>query len=139
MQRDSAIWSDAYEKKVVISSPTNLFALLKLVDDLWRRNEQSRNQENIIKYGTALYEQMVAFSSALEGVGQALDLARGRYDDAYKRLHTGNNNIVRTGERLRKLGLPTSKRQSQQLLDQTDNLDAEEELPAAGDAADNPQ
>ena len=139
MQRDSAIWSDAYEKKVVISSPTNLFALLKLVDDLWRRNEQSRNQENIIKYGTTLYEQMVAFSSALEGVGQALDLARGRYDDAYKRLHTGNNNIVRTGERLRKLGLPTSKRQSQQLLDQTDNLDAEEELPAAGDVADNPQ
>lgn len=129
MQHDSAIWSDAYEKKVVISSPTNLFALLKLVDDLWRRNEQSRNQEQIIKYGTTLYEQLVAFSSALEGVGQALDLARVKYDDAYKRLHTGNNNIVRTGERLRRLGLPTSKRQSQRLLDETDGLDTEEDAP----------
>ena len=133
MQHDSAIWSDAYEKKVVISSPTNLFALLKLVDDLWRRNEQSRNQEQIIKYGTTLYEQFVAFTSSLEGVGQALDLARTKYDDAYKRLHTGNNNIVRTGERLRRLGLPTSKRPSQQLLDETDGLDMEEDMPVVGD------
>ena len=133
MQHDSAIWSDAYERKVIISSPTNLFALLKLVDDLWRRNEQSRNQEQIIKYGTTLYEQFVAFAASLEGVGQALDLARAKYDDAYKRLHTGNNNIVRTGERLRRLGLPTAKRPSRRLLDETDGLDAEEELPAAGD------
>ena len=133
MQHDSAIWSDAYERKVIISSPTNLFALLKLVDDLWRRNEQSRNQEQIIKYGTTLYEQFVAFAASLEGVGQALDLARAKYDDAYKRLHTGNNNIVRTGERLRRLGLPTAKRPSRRLLDEADGLDAEEELPAAGD------
>ena len=133
MQHDSAIWSDAYERKVIISSPTNLFALLKLVDDLWRRNEQSRNQEQIIKYGTTLYEQFVAFAASLEGVGQALDLARAKYDDAYKRLHTGNNNIVRTGERLRRLGLPTAKRPSRRLLDETDGLDAEEELTAAGD------
>ena len=129
MQRDSAIWSDAYEKKVIVSSPTNLFALLKLVDDLWRRNEQSRNQEQIIKYGTTLYEQLVAFTSSLEGVGQALDQARTKYDDAYKRLHTGNNNIVRTGERLRRLGLPTSKRPSQRLLDETEHLDAQEDAP----------
>ena len=132
MQHDSAIWSDAYERKVVVSSPTNLFALLKLVDDLWRRNEQSRNQEQIIKYGTTLYEQLVAFTVSLEGVGQALDLARAKYDDAYKRLHTGNNNIVRTGERLRRLGLPTSKRPSQRLLDEADGADAE---PIAGDGA----
>ena len=66
-------------------------------------------------------------------MGQALDLARTKYDDAYKRLHTGNNNIVRTGERLRRLGLPTSKRPSQQLLDETDGLDMEEDMPVVGD------
>lgn len=134
VQHDSALWSDAYERKVVISSPTNLFALLKLVDDLWRRNEQSRNQEQIIKYGTTLYEQFVAFAASLEGVGQALDLARSKYDEAYKRLHTGNNNIVRTGERLRRLGLPTSKRPSQRLLDETDGLDADRSASDRADA-----
>ena len=75
----------------------------------------------------------MAFAASLEGVGQALDLARAKYDDAYKRLHTGNNNIVRTGERLRRLGLPTAKRPSRRLLDESDGLDAVEELPAAGD------
>ena len=123
MQADGAIWGDAYDKKVIVSSPTNLFALLKLVDDLWRRDEQSRNQEKIIKYGVALYEQLVAFTSALEGVGLELDQAKARYDEAFKRLHTGNNNIVRNGERLRRLGLPTSKRQPQRILDETEGLD----------------
>ena len=117
LKADSTIWSEAYDKKVIISSPTNLFALLKLVDDLWRRDEQTKNQEEIIKFGVTLYEQLVAFSSALEGVGASLEQAQAKYNEAYKRLHTGNNNIVRTGERLRNLGLPTNKKQSARLVD----------------------
>ena len=99
LQNDPTIWADAYEKKVIISSPTNLFALLKLVDDLWKRNAQSRNTADIVTYGTKLYDQLVAFTTSLEGVGAALGKAREAYDDAYKRLHTGNDNIVRTGAR----------------------------------------
>ena len=128
LQEDHTIWNDAYEKKVIISSPTNLFALLKIVDDLWRRDDQSKNQENIIKYGVALYEQLVAFTTALEGVGAGIDQARAKYDEAYKRLFTGNNNIVRTGERLRKLGLPTTRRQSQRLLDECDMAENEKAI-----------
>lgn len=128
LQEDHTIWNDAYEKKVIISSPTNLFALLKIVDDLWRRDDQSKNQENIIKYGVALYEQLVAFTAALEGVGAGIDQARAKYDEAYKRLFTGNNNIVRTGERLRKLGLPTTRRQSQRLLDECDMAENEKAI-----------
>lgn len=116
LKEDSTIWHDAYEKKVVVSSPTNLFALLKIVDDLWRREDQDKNRENIVKLGTKLYEQLVAFTSSLEGVGASLQQAQSRYDDAYKRLHTGNDNIARVGERLRRLGLPTSKRLSQRLM-----------------------
>ena len=119
LKEDHSIWSDAYDKKVVVSSPTNLFALLKLVDDLWRRDDQNKNQENIIKFGVTLYEQLVAFTSALEGVGASLDQARTKYDEAFKRLSTGNNNIIRVGEKLRKLGLPTTKRQSARLVEES--------------------
>ena len=119
LKEDPTIWSDAYDKKVVVSSPTNLFALLKLVDDLWRRDDQNKNQENIIKFGVTLYEQLVAFTSALEGVGASLDQARTKYDEAFKRLSTGNNNIIRVGEKLRKLGLPTTKRQSARLVEES--------------------
>ncbi len=119
LKEDHTIWSDAYDKKVVISSPTNLFALLKLVDDLWRRDDQNKNQENIIKFGVTLYEQLVAFTAALEGVGAGLEQARTKYDEAYKRLCHGNNNIIRVGEKLRKLGLPTNKRQPARLVEES--------------------
>ena len=117
LKEDHSIWSDAYDKKVIISSPTNLFALLKIVDDLWRRDDQTKNQENIIKFGVALYEQLIAFTSALEGVGSSLEQAQAKYDEAYKRLCKGNNNIIRVGEKLRKLGLPTTKKQSARLVE----------------------
>ena len=116
LQSDTAIWSDAYDRKVIVSSPTNLFALLKLVDDLWKRNDQSKNTADIVTYGTKLYDQLVAFVSALEGVGQSLEKAQSSYDEAYKRLCTGNDNIIRSGERLRKLGLPTKKQQTRRAI-----------------------
>ncbi len=116
LQNDNAIWSDAYDRKVIVSSPTNLFALLKLVDDLWKRNDQSKNTADIVTYGTKLYEQLVAFVTALEGVGQSLEKAQSSYDEAYKRLCTGNDNIIRSGERLRKLGLPTKKQQTRRAI-----------------------
>ncbi|MEG0789346.1 MAG: DNA recombination protein RmuC [Alistipes sp.] len=125
LQSDNSIWSDAYEKKVIISSPTNLFALLKLVDDLWKRSAQNKNTAEIVSYGTKLYEQLVAFTASLEGVGQSLDQAKDKYNDAYKRLCTGNDNIIRSGERLRKLGLPTKKQHTAKTLDTTEHLDDE--------------
>ena len=128
LQSDPSIWSDAYDKKVIVSSPTNLFALLKLVDDLWKRNAQNKNTADIVTYGTKLYDQLVAFTASLENVGLSLDKARDAYADAYKRLCTGNDNIVRSGERLRRLGLPVKRRQSARTLDAAG---AEHELPEA--------
>ena len=120
LKEDNTIWAEAYRKKIIISSPTNLFALLKMVGDMWRRDEQTKNQAEIVDKATKLYEQLVVFTEQLEGVGSALDTAKSKYDEAYKRLHTGNNNIVRLGERLKKLGLPTKKQQSAKLLAESD-------------------
>ena len=125
LKSDNSIWADAYARKVIISSPTNLFALLKMVGDMWRRDAQSKNQAEIVDKATKLYDQLVAFTDSLEGVGKALDVARERYDDAYKRLSTGNNNIVRLGERLKRLGLPTKKQQSQRALAAADTDEEE--------------
>ncbi|MDE5691083.1 MAG: DNA recombination protein RmuC, partial [Alistipes sp.] len=111
LQNDPAIWADAYEKKVIVSSPTNLFALLKLVADLWKYNDQDKNTKEIAACGLKLYEQLVAFTSSLEGVGTALDKARDAYADAYKRLTSGHANIIRVGERLRKSASIQPKRQ----------------------------
>ncbi len=111
LQNDTSIWADAYDRKVIISSPTNLFALLKLVADLWKYNDQDKNTKEIAACGLKLYEQLVAFTASLEGVGAALDKARDAYEDAHKRLCTGNDNIIRVGERLRKTARLQTKRQ----------------------------
>ena len=120
LQTDNSIWAEAYDKKVIISSPTNLFALLKLVDDLWKRNAQSKNTADIVTCGTKLYDQLVAFTESLENVGASLEKARSAYNDAHKRLTSGNDNIIRVGEKLRKLGLPTKRTQSPRMLDAAD-------------------
>ena len=128
LKANNNIWADAYDKKIIISSPTNLFALLKMVSDMWRRDEQTKNQAEILKKATKLYEQLVVFTEQLEGVGTALSSAKTKYDEAYKRLHTGNDNIVRLGERLKHLGLPTKKQQSSKLLAVADiDEDADDE------------
>ena len=134
LQNDPAIWSDAYDRKVIVSSPTNLFALLKLVADLWKYNDQDKNTKEIAACGLKLYEQLVAFTSSLENVGAALDKARGAYNDAYKRLCTGNDNIVRVGERLRRTArLQTKRHHSARTLELAG--DEEEALPEAEDKA----
>lgn len=129
LKEDNTIWSDAYKSKVIISSPTNLFALLMIVNDLWQRDDQSKNQVAILENALKLYRQLVDFTTALEGVGVELDQAKAKYDDAYKRLHTGNNNIVRLGERLRKLSATTEpKRMPKSLLDNYDGASEDEVL-----------
>jgi DNA recombination protein RmuC len=131
LKADNDLWSDAYNKKVVISSPTNLFALLKIVNDLWQRDEQSKNQAAILDTALKLYNQLVDFSSALEGVGGALKQARTKYDEAHKRLCTGNNNVVRLGERLRKLGAVGESRKTmpKSFMENYDGMNDGDELP----------
>ena len=138
LQNDPAIWSDAYDKKVIVSSPTNLFALLKLVADLWKYNDQDKNTKEIAACGLKLYEQLVAFTASLEGVGTALDKARDAYEDAHKRLCTGNDNIIRVGERLRRTARLQTKRQHAARTLEIAGSDSEEELPEEPSARPDP-
>ena len=138
LQNDPAIWSDAYDKKVIVSSPTNLFALLKLVADLWKYNDQDKNTKEIAAYGLKLYEQLVAFTGSLESVGTALDKARDAYEDAHKRLCTGNDNIIRVGERLRRTARLQTKRQHAARTLEIAGSDSEEELPEEPSARSDP-
>ena len=111
LKADPTLWSEAYEKKVLISSPTNLFALLKMVADLWKYDAQDKNTKRIAECGLKLYEQAVALTASLEQVGTALQKAQSAYDDTYKRLHTGNNNVVRLGQQLKKTARLQSKKE----------------------------
>ena len=111
------LWLEAYNRKVILSSPTNLFAMLKLVDDMWQRDNRNRSTERIVQLGVKLYDQFVRFVGALEGVGKGLGEAQRNYDEAYKRLTSGNDNLVRNSERLRQYGINPKKLLNANLLD----------------------
>ena len=117
MQQDSALWSDAYNRKVIISSPTNLFALLKIVDDLWKRDGQSIHALAIATEGANLYDKFVGFSETLLDLGRSLGAATGKYEQAMNQLKTGRGNLIRRAERLRELQVKASKSLPAQLED----------------------
>ena len=120
LQSDQTIWDDAYRKKVIISSPTNLFALLKIVDDLWKRDKQSKNALEIADQGAKLYDKFVGFVDTLETVGKGLKNASDSYEKAMNQLATGPGNLIGRTEKLRKLGLKTTKELSIKSADTED-------------------
>ena len=109
MQGDSNLWNYAYDKRILLMNPTNLITSLKLIVDLWKREYQNQNAIEIASRGAKLYDKFVGFVSNLEGVGDYLNKAHGKYSEAYKQLTTGNDNLVLQATKLKDLGLKTKK------------------------------
>jgi DNA recombination protein RmuC len=126
LQADNTLWTEGYNKRVIISSPTNLFALLRIVDDLWKRDSQGKHALEIARQGGALYDKFVGFVSSLEDVGRNLDRAQKSYDHAYGQLSAGKGNLVGQAERLRKMGVKATKKLPAALADNLPDDDAPE-------------
>jgi DNA recombination protein RmuC len=109
MQGEPDLWNYAYERRVLLISPTNLIAALKLMVDLWKREYQNLHAQAIAERGAKMYDKFVGFIQNLEDVGIHLDKAQGKFADAYKQLNTGNDNLVSQATKLRALGLKTKK------------------------------
>ena len=117
LQHDSEIWQYAYDKKILLISPTNLIAALKLIVDLWKREYHNRNAMEIAERGAKLYDKFVGFIANLEKIGKNLDQAQSAYKDAYKQLSTGNDNLVLQTQKLKELGISPKKSIPPSLLD----------------------
>ncbi len=109
MQLDSSLWDYAYRKRILLISPTNLIASLKVVADLWKREYQSRNALEIAKRGAALYDKFAGFVETLQDVGKNIDKTQKAYDKAFSQLKEGNGNLIRQAEMLKELGVKAQK------------------------------
>ncbi len=110
LQANKTLWNEAYNKKIIISSPTNLFALLKIVDDLWKRDKQSRNYEDIAKQGGVLHSKFVGFIENFKKIGNSLNSAQKSYDDAWGQLSEGRGNLINSSKKLEELGVKATKK-----------------------------
>lgn len=109
MQLDSTLWDYAYRKRILLISPTNLIASLKVVADLWKREYQSRNAIEIAKRGAALYDKFAGFVETLQDVGKNIERSQKAYDKAFSQLKEGNGNLIRQAEMLKELGVKSQK------------------------------
>jgi DNA recombination protein RmuC len=109
IQNDRELWEYAYSNRILLISPTNLIACLKLMADLWKRELQSKNAMEIVKRGELLYDKFVGFVSTLEEVGKHIKKSEVAYDFAIGQLKSGSGNLVGQAIKLKELGLKSSK------------------------------
>lgn len=112
LQGNAALPLYAYERKVLLVSPTNLLMALQLADSLWQNEAQVQNVEKIYDRATQLYEKFQGFQADFMSVGKALKNALSTYEAADGKLCTGKGNFVRQVEMLREMGVsPNPKKQ----------------------------
>jgi len=123
VQNDPNLWNFAYERRILLISPTNLIASLKMIANLWRVEYQNKNAVEIARQSGELYDKFKGFVDDLEGIGKRITATRVSYDDAMNKLSTGKGNLLRRAEKIRELGVKTSKELPKNLLDQADDKD----------------
>lgn len=105
IQNDTDLWNEAYKKRVLLISPTNLIACLKLIADLWNKDKQDKSAQKIVKQAEKIYEKTVLFTRSFEQVGKQLQQAQDAYLRAQNQLKDGRGNILSQTNQLLKYGL----------------------------------
>ncbi|NQT65135.1 MAG: DNA recombination protein RmuC [FCB group bacterium] len=109
MQHDNTIYQYAYNKQIVIVSPSTLLATLRTIAFIWRQENQTQNVKEIAKQGGALLDKFVGFINDLDKIEVNLKRTQGAYDDAVKKLSTGSGNLISRTKRIEALLGKTNK------------------------------
>jgi DNA recombination protein RmuC len=114
---DRDLFMDAWNRNVLLVSPSTLLFVVRTVAHLWRQEAQSRNAQEIAKRGAELYDKFVGFVEDMNALGNRLKQAQGAFDDASSKLSNGRGNLVGQAQKLRQLGVKPSKSLSPALVD----------------------
>lgn len=128
IQNDQELWAYAYSKRILLISPTNLIACIKLMADLWKRELQSKNAMEIVKRGELLYEKFVTFITTMEDVGKHINKTQQSYTSAIGQLKSGSGNLVGQAMKLKELGLKSGKEIPNEMLPSDFETDEADEV-----------
>ena len=117
VQNDTNLFSDAWNLKIVVVSPTTLLATLRTISSIWKQERQNKNALEIAEVGGRLYDKIRLFVEDMEKIDKHLDNTKKAYDDAMNKLSTGRGNILSRTEKIRKLGASVKKELPEIYLD----------------------
>jgi DNA recombination protein RmuC len=109
VQADQELFNFAWDKKIVIVSPSTLLATLRTIASVWKQERQTKNAIEIAKQSGALYDKFVGFIEDMDKIGKSIDASRTAYDGAINKLHKGSGNLVKRAQDIEKLGAKTTK------------------------------
>jgi DNA recombination protein RmuC len=104
-------------------SPTNLIAALKMVESMWRQENQNRNALEIARQSGELFDKFAGFLEDFQDLGKRIDATLRSYDDSMKKLYTGKGNLIRRAQAIRELGAKTSKNVPLGFLEKADEAE----------------
>ena len=110
VQDDGELFAYAWERKIVIVSPTTLLATLRTISSIWKQENQTRNAQEIARLSGALYDKFIGFTEDMLRIKTNIDRASASYDDAIKKMKDGSGNIIRTAEKIKELGAKTGNK-----------------------------
>jgi DNA recombination protein RmuC len=116
VQIDAELFSDAWDKRVVIVSPSTLLATLRTIASIWKQERQNRNVLEIARLSGAMYDKFVGFVGDMEGIGKNIKQSQSAYDNAISKLTEGNGNLTKTAEKIKSLGAKANKQIDQKYL-----------------------
>lgn len=126
VQHDPNLFSFAFEKKIILVSPTTLLSTLRIVENVWRFERQNKNAEEIAKQAGALLDKLAGFVEDLENVGNKLDAARKHWQEAMYKLKDGKSGTVfRRAQKIMELGARSKKSQAFTALPEAGQQDVE--------------
>ncbi len=109
MTHENTLWQKAYDKRVLIVSPTQLVGSLRIIEQLWNHDRQTKNAIEIAEQSGKMYDKFVGFVEDMAKIDKAIQNTAAVYKNAMNKLSTGNGNLVRRAEQLRMLGIKASK------------------------------
>ena len=116
VQIDAELFSDAWDKRVVIVSPSTLLATLRTIASIWKQERQNRNVLEIARLSGTMYDKFVGFVNDMESIGKNIKQSQSAYDAAINKLTEGNGNLTITAEKIKNLGAKANKKLDQKYL-----------------------
>jgi DNA recombination protein RmuC len=127
VQNDLNIFNEAFERNIVIVSPSTLLATLRTIASIWRQEYQNRNALEIARQSGALYDKFQGMISDLIELGKKMNMMQINYEEAMKKLYSGRGNLVNSVEKIKKLGAKATKSLPQSLLERAEDIEEDEE------------
>ncbi|MEH6468991.1 MAG: DNA recombination protein RmuC [Porticoccus sp.] len=128
LEHDHNLFRDAYDKGIILVSPSTLLATLRTIHNIWRYEDQNRNAEKIASEAGKLYDQLVLVVESLDELGRHIDKSQDAWQQTRKRLVDGRGNLVKKFEEIKKLGARTKRQLPEDLTNEASDQDEAPQL-----------